>query len=157
MNSFFPFHPRRMRRGLLAGAVAGLLLGGWALWGAFRASEQLGLARAGVSLGLAFAFLYARHRLRPRAGWGLTLGPESLRLSRPFSNTVLEVPWNEVDSARRIGPRQDAVAILLTGDRGFLFSSRLFASQADFQAAAEALLDLTQSVEKTRRPTGIVQ
>jgi hypothetical protein len=157
MTGFFPFHPLRLRRGLLVGAVMGLALTGWALLGAVGQTEPLGEARAGVSFGLALAFLYARFRLRPRPGWGLTLTPEGFQLSRPLSATPIQAPWTEVASARRLGPRPVAIAVLFSGDRRVLIPRHLFASEADFERAASALLAMTRSVEKTRNPTGIVQ
>lgn len=157
MSGFFPFHPRRLRRALLAGALGGLALTAWALWGVAGRTEAFGEARAGISLGLALTFLYARFRLRPRPGWGLTVAPEGVRLSRPFSGVPLELPWTEVAEVRRLGPRRDAVALLLTGGRRLLLPRILFDEPRHFEAAVQALTEMTRRVETTSKPTGFIQ
>jgi len=138
-DDFFPFNPRAARLGFLLGALGcvGLVL--WAVLGTLHHTERMGEARAAVSLGLMLAFLYARFRLRPRPGWGVTLGPQGLTVARPLSPGALEVPWERVQRIVRTGRRRDALLVLLEDEQRILIARHLFARKSTFEALLEAL------------------
>lgn len=139
--SYFPYNPRKIRVGFILGAIACALLTAWALRNATTGAEQFGEARAGVSAGLMFAFLYAAFRLRRRAGWGLKLEPLQLSVSRPMSSSAIEILKTQVEMARRDGKRQDTVVLYLKNGQRIVIAQHLFPSKVAFDEAARALKD----------------
>lgn len=137
--SFFAYNPRKIRFGFILGALACALLSGWALRNARTGAEPFGLARAGVSAGLMFAFLYAAVRLRRRPGWGITVEPLQLSVSRPMSASAIDIPRGEVEMARRDGKRQDTVVLYLRNGQRIVLAQHLFPSKAAFDEVARAV------------------
>jgi len=138
--SFHPFHPRAVRLAFLGGALACAAIVVWAGAGAARGLERYGEARAGVAAGLMFAFLFAFFRLRPRAGWGMSVEPLKVSLSRPLTSGAIELAPEEVLRIQR-DPRGKQVALLLRNGQRILLASHLFASRRDFDEAVRALGD----------------
>lgn len=137
--SFYAYNPRKARLAFLGGAVACAGLTGWALWSASRGAELYGEARAGISAGLMFAFLYAFFRLRPRAGWGVDVERLRLLVSRPMSASPIEILRANVEMIRRDGKRQDTVVIYLNNHQRIVVSQHLFPSRAAFDEVARTL------------------
>ncbi len=137
---FFPFDPRPIRRALFLGACVLAILSAWALADARRASNvPLATARAGVTGGLMFAFVYAWHRLRPRPGWGVTLSTRGVEVARPFSAGQLQLSWGQIDSVRRMGKAGDVLGLFLVEGGRILVTRRLFSSPAHYGELAAAL------------------
>jgi hypothetical protein len=137
---FFAFNPRPTRIGLFLGACVLAVLTAWALASAQQRGEPYGEARAGLSAGLMFVFLYAFHRLRPRPEWGVTLGPMSLSVARPFSNSKpLEIMWTQIASVRRLGRKGDVLALFLQEQGRVLVTRHLFPRKAVFDELVSAL------------------
>ena len=137
---FFAFNPRPTRIGLFLGACVLAVLTAWALASAQQGGEPYGEARAGLSAGLMFVFLYAFHRLRPRPEWDVTLGPMGLRVARPFSNSKpLELMWTQIASVRRLGRKGDVLALFLQEQGRVLVTRHLFPRKAVFDELVSAL------------------
>jgi hypothetical protein len=101
---FYSFDPRPTRRALFVGACALAILSAWALADARSSGNApLAVARAGITGGLMFAFVFAWHRLRPRPGWGVTLSTRGVQVARPFTGGQLQLAWGQIDSVRRLG------------------------------------------------------
>lgn len=137
---FYAFDPRPTRRALFAGACALAILSAWALADA-RASGSalLSVARAGLTGGLMFAFVFAWHRLRPRPGWGVTLSARGVALARPFTGSQLQLSWGQIDSVRRMGGKGDVLGLFLDEGGRVLVPRHLFPSRAAFGELAAAL------------------
>lgn len=137
---FFAFNPRPTRIALFLGACVLAVLTAWALASAQQAAEPYGEARAGLSAGLMFVFLYAFHRLRPRPEWGVTLGPMGLRVARPFSNSQpLELMWGQIASVRRLGRKGDVLGLFLQEQGRVLVTRHLFPRKAVFEELVSAV------------------
>lgn len=139
-REFFPYHPLKLRLGLATGAVLGLALGAGAAAAFVASLHFLDAARAGLALGLAAAMGLTAWRYRPRDGWGVTLTPLSVLVSRPRKG-LIEVPWAEVKELRRLGERRDTLALWCGDEQRVLVPRHLFARAADFEALAAALED----------------
>src|SRR5690348_10826272 len=100
-DRFFPFDPRGTRQSFLAGAIACAALTLWATVAALSQSERLAALRAVACAALMVAFAYGWFRLRPRDGWGVTLGSNGIALARPFSGEPIVVEWRYLTGARR--------------------------------------------------------
>lgn len=138
--SFFPFHPRAIRLGMLACAVCALALAAWTAAGMRGHWTLLGAARLGLSLGLLAAFLVPYFRLKPRPGWGVELGERELKIARPLSDSLLEIPWEHVSHVTRIGKRRQQLMVVLGPQNGrILLARHLFANPRDFDALASEL------------------
>ena len=137
--AFFPFNPRATRWSFLLAAFVCAGLAFWALQGTFRHTERFGELRAGVSVGLMLAFLFACFRLRPRACWGVTLDDEGLTLAHPFFSGTRLIPWARVNRLWRTGKRQDTVMLVLDDDSRILLPHHLFPRRAAFEALVAAL------------------
>jgi hypothetical protein len=137
---FFAFNPRPTRIALFLGACVLAVLTAWALASAQQGGEPYGEARAGLSAGLMFVFLFAFHRLRPRAEWGITLGPMGLRMARPFSNAKpLELMWSQIASVRRLGRKEDVLGLFFHEQGRVLVTRHLFPRKAVFNELVSAL------------------
>jgi hypothetical protein len=137
---FFAFNPRPTRIALFLGACVLAVLTAWALAAARQGGEPFGEARAGLSAGLMFLFLFAFHRLRPRSEWGVTLGPLGLRVARPFSNAKpLELMWGQLASVRRLGRKGDVLGLFLQEQGRVLVTRHLFPRKAVFDELVSAL------------------
>lgn len=136
-SRFFAFNPRSARVLLLLAAVASALV-------TFTAVREIGgqaplaAARAGVGAGLLLAFVFVRHRLRPREGWGVLLTPLTLVASRPLSGGSTEVVWTRVRAVGRAGKRKDTLVFVMDGDERLLLPRHLFAGQT-FDELARAV------------------
>jgi hypothetical protein len=86
-----------------------------------------------------FAFLYVFFRLRPRAGWGVTVDPEAVTVARPLSGGKTEVRWSEINLVQRGGRRRDTLVLFLKSDARVLIPRHLFASRKAFESLAEAV------------------
>jgi hypothetical protein len=137
---FYAFDPRPTRRALFVGACVLAILSAWALADA-RSTDNapLAVARAGISGGLMFAFVYAWHRLRPRPGWGVTLSPRGVELARPFTASHLQLSWGQIDCVRRFGRREDVLGLFLDEGGRVLVTRHLFPSRTAFGELASAL------------------
>jgi hypothetical protein len=136
---FFGFNPRAARQGLAAGAVACAALAAWALANARAGTEHFGVVRGGIAAGLMFGFGYAVARLRPRAGWGVTLDALELVVARPFSDEPIRLAWSRLSVVRREGSKRKVLVVFLkTGER-ILIPQHLFPSAAVFEQVAQAL------------------
>lgn len=138
-DAFFPFNPRVARAGFLLGALGCAALTAWAAWGALHHTERMGEARAGISAGLMLAFFYAVLRLRPRLGWGVTLGTRELTVARPLSSEPIHLPWSRVERVLRVGKSQDTLVVLLEDQGRVLIARHLFARRSTFEALCAAL------------------
>lgn len=138
--SFFPFHPRRLRTLLAGGAVVALALGAWAGARSLTGAEPLvqAEARAGLCAGLMLAFIYVWYRLRPRPGWGVSLLPLTLVISRPLSGQW-ESAWSRVREVRRTGSRRDSLLVLFEDERRWVVPGQLFPDAASFEEMARAV------------------
>ena len=115
------------------------MLAGWALANAHSGSERFGVARGGVAAGLMFAFGYALFRLRPRAGWGVTVTPTALAVARPFSEDEVRLSWPQISMARSEGPRGSALLVFTKAGDRLLIPRHLFGSTAQFAAMSQAI------------------
>ncbi|MFY2556392.1 hypothetical protein ACN469_02010 [Corallococcus terminator] len=138
---FYAFDPRATRIGLFLGACVLAVLTAWALANARDGGGIQEMARAGVTAGLMFAFLVAIHRLRPRAGWGISLDTRGVRVARPFSSRELELNWGQIDSVRRLGRRGNVLGLFLKEEGRVLVTRHLFARKAVFEELISALED----------------
>jgi hypothetical protein len=137
---FFAFNPRPTRICLFLGACVLAVLTAWALASARQGAEPFAEARAGLSAGLMFVFLYAFHRLRPRPEWGVTLEPMGLRVARPFSNSKpLELTWGQIASVRRLGRKGDVLGLFFHEQGRVLVTRHLFPRKAVFDELVSAL------------------
>jgi hypothetical protein len=137
---FFAFNPRPTRIALFLGACVLAVLTSWALASARQGGEPFAEARAGLTAGLMFVFLYAFHRLRPRPEWGVTLGPMGLRVARPFSNAKpLELMWTQIASVRRLGRKGDVLGLFFHEQGRVLVTRHLFPRKAVFEELATTL------------------
>jgi hypothetical protein len=135
----FAYHPLRFRLAFLASAVTCAGLSAAALAVGRAQGDVQALARAGVAAGLMAACFYVFVRLRPRAGWGVTVEPLRLVMARPFRGEPLEVPWSAVRMVARTGRRREsALALFLEEGGRLLVPAHLFPRQADFVAFCEA-------------------
>ncbi|HEX8437304.1 hypothetical protein [Archangium sp.] len=137
---FYAFDPRPTRRALFVGACVLAVLSAWALADARSThNAPLAVARAGLTGGLMFAFVYAWHRLRPRPGWGVTLSPRGVELARPFTGSHLQLSWGQIDSVRRFGRGGDVLGLFLDEGGRVLVTRHLFPSKTAFGELASAL------------------
>lgn len=132
---FFPYHPVKLRLALLTGFLIALSLTTWAAIEFAGSQAPRDVLRAGLSGGLAAAMGVSLFRFRPRSGWGVTLTPLSVLVSRPRGG-VIEVPWIAVKEVRRIGEKRDTLALWLEENQRVLVPAHLFARRADFEACA---------------------
>lgn len=140
MDRFFAFNPRPTRIALVLGACLLAVLTAWALAAARQSVEPFAEARAGISAGLMFLFLYAFHRLRPRSEWGVTLGPLGVRVARPFSNAQpLELTYAQLSEVRRLGRKGDVLGLFFHEQGRVLVTRHLFARRAVFDELISAL------------------
>lgn len=138
--SFFPFHPRNLRLGMLACAVCALAVAAWTVAGLQGHWDLLGAARVGLSLGLVAAFLVPYFRLKPRPGWGVEVGERELKIARPLGDQALEIPWESVSHVTRTGRRRQVLMVVLAPEDGrILLARHLFASHREFDALASEL------------------
>jgi hypothetical protein len=140
MDRFFAFNPRPTRIALVLGACLLAVLTAWALAAARQAAEPFAEARAGISAGLMFLFLYAFHRLRPRPEWGVTLGPMGVRVARPFSNAKpMELTYAQLSGVRRLGRKGDVLGLFFHEQGRVLVTRHLFPRKAVFEELISAL------------------
>ena len=131
----FAYHPVRFRAAFLAAALACSALSAAALAAGRAEGDVQALARAGVAAGLMAACFYVFVRLRPRAGWGVTVEPLRLVMARPFRGEPLELPWSAVRMVARTGRRRDAALALFLEEGGrLLVPSHLFRRKSEFEA-----------------------
>jgi hypothetical protein len=138
-SRFFAYDPRPIRRALFVGACLLVILSAWALADARGDGSPLALARVGVTVGLLLVFLFAWHRLRPRPGWGVTLGTRGVELARPFTGTRLRLSWGSIATVRRLGHREDVLGFFLEEGGRVLLTRHLFPSRATFGELAASL------------------
>jgi hypothetical protein len=138
-SRFFAFNPRPTRLALALGACTLAILSAWALADLRSGRTPLAAARAGVSAGLLFAFVFAWHRLRPRPGWGVTLSTRGVQVARPFSASSLQLSWGEIGSVRRLGRRGDVLGLFLEEGGRVLVTRHLFPSRSAYGELAAAL------------------
>jgi hypothetical protein len=140
MDRFFAFNPRPTRLALVLGACLLAVLTAWAMAAARQSAEPFAEARAGISAGLMFLFLYAFHRLRPRAEWGVTLGPLGVRVARPFSNSKpMELTYTQLSGVRRLGRKGDVLGLFFHEQGRVLVPRHLFPRRAVFDELISAL------------------
>lgn len=140
MDRFFAFNPRPTRIALVLGACLLAVLTAWAMAAARQAEEPFAEARAGISAGLMLLFLYAFHRLRPRPEWGITLGPMSVRVARPFSNAKpMELTYSQLSGVRRLGRKGDVLGLFFQEQGRVLVTRHLFPRRAVFDELISAL------------------
>lgn len=137
-RDFFPYHPVRLRLGLMAGTIAAVGLGAWAAAAFAQSGSFLDATRAGLAGGLGAAMAITGWRYRPREGWGVRLTPLSVLVSRP-RHGLIEVPWGEVRELRRLGEKRDTLALWCSDERRVLVPRHLFATAKTFEALAAAL------------------
>ncbi|MDY7226350.1 hypothetical protein [Hyalangium rubrum] len=139
-SRFFAFNPLPTRIALFLGACVLAVLTAWALASAQQGGEPFSEARAGITAGLMLVFLYAFHRLRPRPGWGVTLGPLGVHVARPFSNAKpMELMWSQIGSIRRLGRKGSVLGLFFHEQGRVLVSRHLFPRRAVFEELASAL------------------
>lgn len=120
----------------MACSVAAVALAAWAL-AAARAGGGLGAwARLGVALGLLGAFGWILYRVRPRADWGVKVGPLGLTVARPLSGGPVELVWSQILEVRRDGKKRERLLIRLRPEGRFILDRHLFADEATFDALA---------------------
>lgn len=134
MRSFYPYHPLRFRLMFLGAAVTCAAITGWALYNDLRGAEKMAEARAGLSAGLMFAFLYAFFRLRPKAGWGVEVEPLRLLISKPFQGEPTRLLWSEVAQVLRGGKRRNHLLLFLDSGGRIIIPAHLFSKRADFES-----------------------
>jgi hypothetical protein len=140
MDRFFAFNPRPTRIALVLGACLLAVLTAWAMAAARQAEEPFAEARAGISAGLMLLFLYAFHRLRPRPEWGITLGPMSVRVARPFSSAKpMELTYSQLSGVRRLGRKGDVLGLFFEDQGRVLVTRHLFPRRAVFEELISAL------------------
>lgn len=141
MNSrFFAFNPRSTRMALFLGACALAVLTAWALAAVRQGTAPLAGARAGISAGLLLLFLYAFHRLRPRPGWGITLGPLGVSVARPFSRaSPMELTYSQIGAVRRLGRKGDVLGLFFHEQGRVLVPRHLFPRRDVFEELISAL------------------
>jgi hypothetical protein len=136
---FFAFNPRSVRRALALGACLLAILSAWALAEARATRAVLSAARAGLTGGLLFTFAFSWHRLRPRPGWGITLSPRGVELSRPLTGSSYQLPWGRISSVRRLGRQGDMLGLFLEEGGQVIVTRHLFPSRTAFGELAAAL------------------
>jgi hypothetical protein len=142
-GSFFPYHTLKLRVALAFGALCALTLGAWALASAVHSEKGLEFARAGICLGLLASMLYVHLKLRPRPGWGVSVEPTRLQVSRPIEGQI-EIPWSAVTQVRRGGRGRDTLVVSVGDEKQVLVPSHLFASKAEFERVARAIEERMQ-------------
>ena len=136
VTAFFRYAPLRARWALVAASVLAIAVTARALVHAVEQGEPLAYARSGISAGLALAMMAVHHRLRPRGGWGVTIAPLALVVSKPFSGDIA-VPWGQVSSVDR---QADGLAVRLPDGSRVLVPRFLFEDTPAFEALSDALL-----------------
>jgi hypothetical protein len=136
---FFAFNPRSVRLALAFGACLLTILSAWALAEARASRAILSAARAGVTGGLLLVFVFAWHRLRPRPGWGITLSPRGVQLSRPLTGSSYQLAWGQISSVRRLGRQGDMLGLFLEEGGQVIVTRHLFPSRTAFGELADAL------------------
>lgn len=137
---FYPFNPRTLRLRLALTGLTALGLAAWALRGFVRGGGgALDGARAGMALGLALTLSVLWTRLRPRAGWGVTLSALGVKVSRPLSRAPLELTWDDIQQVSRSGKMRDSLLLWGGPEVRVSVGRHLFASEADFEALAGAI------------------
>jgi len=137
---FYAFDPRPTRRALFLGACVLAILSAWTMADARSLGDPpLAVARAGLTGGLMLAFAFAWHRLRPRPGWGVSLSARGVELARPFTGTLLQLSWGQIDCVRRIGARGDVLGLFLSEGGRVLITRHLFASRSSYAELAATL------------------
>lgn len=136
---FFAFNPRSVRLALALGACMLAILSAWAVAEARVSGATLAAARAGVTGGMLLLFVLAWHRLRPRPGWGITLSPRGVQLSRPFTGSSYQLAWGQISSVRRLGPQGDVLGLFLEEGGQVIVTRHLFPSRTAFGELASAL------------------
>jgi hypothetical protein len=139
-RNFFPYHPFKLRAALSVASMLCVVLLAWSLSSAVSTQAPQEMARAGLCLGLLLAMGYVLMRLSPREGWGITLAPTLLKVSRPVEGT-LEVPWSAIEEVQRAGRRREVLVLVVGNHRRILVPRHLFGSAAEFEAAAQAIED----------------
>jgi hypothetical protein len=136
---FFAFNPRSVRLALALGACMLAVLSAWAAAEARASGATLSAARAGVTGGMLLTFVFAWHRLRPRPGWGITLSPRGVQLSRPFTGSSYQLAWGQISSVRRLGRQGDVLGLFLEEGGQVIVTRHLFASRSAFGELVAAL------------------
>lgn len=135
---YFPYHPVRWRLTLAGTALGAAVLTAWGALGWYNGGGWVEAVRTTLMLGLLSAITSIAFRLRPRAGWGVHLGPTSLTVARPTVGH-LDIPWSTVREIRRLGRARGTLALFLTDDRRVLVAHQLFARRRDFEALVAAI------------------
>ncbi len=138
---FFPFDPRGTRQSFFVGALACAALTAWAAAVALKSQDKVAAVRAVACLALFCAFLYGRYRLRPRAGWGVTVGVRGLTVSRPLSGEPLELDWRHVQGARRDRAGGAKLVLLLKPGGELPIGAQLFPSAKAFNDLVDAVAE----------------
>jgi hypothetical protein len=140
MDRFFAFNPRPTRIALVLGACLLAVLTAWAMADARQSAEPFAEARAGISAGLMFLFLYSFHRLRPRPEWGVTVGAMGVRVARPFSNSKpMELTYAQLSGVRRLGRKGDVLGLFFHEQGRVLVTRHLFPRKAVFEELISVL------------------
>lgn len=138
-QTFWPYHPRRVRYALVGGAIVALALFAWALASARAGGGPQAWARAGVTCGLLLSMLYVHLKLAPKQGWGVEVGPMALKVSRATAGEI-EVPYAAVKEVRHGGgAKKDALILFVEGDRRVMVPRHLFATREEFEALVKAV------------------
>lgn len=137
-SSFFPFDPTRLRLGAFFAAVASAVLSASALASARAAREPQAWVRASVCCALMIGFATLFVRLRSRPGWGVTLGPLGLVISRPLVGET-QLAWSQVSLVRRDGERLNRFGVFAKDGTVQWLNVQLFRDRATFDAMAAAV------------------
>ncbi len=137
-REFFPYHPLKLRAVLASALVVCVALFAWSLSMAVRNGSPQEVARAGLCLGLVLAMAYVLNKLAPREGWGVTLSPMVIKVSKPIQG-VLEVPWSTLKEVRRAGKGRDTLMLFSGEHRRVLVPRHLFARSQEFEELVSAI------------------
>lgn len=140
-RAFFPYHPRGWRLRLAFAMACTVVLLAWAVAGVVASGAVLEVMRVGASVGLLAALFTVWLRLRPRPGWGVTVGPLSLGVSRALGGQT-ELLWVDVEQARWVdAERRGFVVLASEGEtlRQVLLARHLFPSKDEFEAVVRAI------------------
>jgi hypothetical protein len=137
-KDFFPYHPLKLRAVLAFAVVGCVALLAWSLSSAVHTGEPQEVARTGLCLGLLLAMAYVLTRLAPRQGWGVTLAPTLLKVSRPIEGEM-EIPWSALKEVRRAGRKRDTLMLFVGDHRRILVPRHLFARSSEFEELVTAI------------------
>jgi hypothetical protein len=137
-SQFFGFHPVRWRAAALMASGVCAVLTAFALVAA-RHHQPLAWLRVVLYLALMSGFSWLWLRLRPRVGWGVSVGPLAITISRPLGGEA-QLAWSQVADVRRDSRRKSRLGVFSQDGEVIWIESSMFPNFATFEAMLAAVL-----------------